>query len=181
MAHCQGRPGIRGVAQRLVRVLCPACKQPYPAEDFELEELGLSRERQEARSRRKADTQSRYFPRNVLARDVLDLDPGVRPMFFRPKGCDRCANTGFAGRRGIYELMLMDDAIGPLVLKGADAQAVKRAAAEQGMDSLRDDGARKVLIGLTSVEEVLAATQEDAALASMQPAPTSARSAEQVR
>ncbi len=176
------RSSLIGIlAQRLVRVLCPACKQPYPAEDFELEELGLSRERQEARSRRKADTQSRYFPRNVLARDVLDLDPGVRPMFFRPKGCDRCANTGFAGRRGIYELMLMDDAIGPLVLKGADAQAVKRAAAEQGMDSLRDDGARKVLIGLTSVEEVLAATQEDAALASMQPAPTSARSAEQVR
>ena len=87
-----------------------------------------------------------------------------RPIFYRQKGCDRCANTGFSGRRGIYELMLMDDAIGPLVLKNADAQTVKRAAIDQGMDTLRDDGARKVLTGLTSVEEVLAATQEDAAL-----------------
>ena len=65
------------------------------------------------------------------------------------------------GRRGIYELMLMDDAIGPLVLRNADAQALKRAAIDMGMDSLRDDGARKVLTGMTSVEEVLAATQED--------------------
>ncbi len=55
----------------------------------------------------------------------------------------------------------MDDVVGPLVLKNADAQTIKRAAMEQGMDSLRDDGARKVLAGLTTVEEVLAATQED--------------------
>ena len=92
---------------------------------------------------------------------AAELDPGVRPMFFRPRGCERCGNTGFTGRRGIYELMLMDEAIGPLVLKSADAQAIKRAAVEQGMDSLRDDGARKVLAGMTTVEEVLAATQED--------------------
>jgi general secretion pathway protein E len=65
------------------------------------------------------------------------------------------------GRRGIYELLMMDDAIGPLVLKGADAQTIKRQAMETGMDSLRDDGARKVLSGLTSVEEVLVATQDD--------------------
>ena len=64
-------------------------------------------------------------------------------------------------RRGVYELMMMDDVIGPLILKNSDAQAVKRAAIDQGMDSLRDDGARKVLAGLTSVEEVLVATQED--------------------
>jgi general secretion pathway protein E len=57
--------------------------------------------------------------------------------------------------------MLMDDAIGPLVLRNADARTIKRSAMEQGMDSLRDDGARKVLAGMTTVEEVLAATQED--------------------
>ena len=56
---------------------------------------------------------------------------------------------------------MMDDVVGPLVLKGADAQTIKRAAMEQGMDSLRDDGARKVISGLTSVEEVLVATQDD--------------------
>ena len=74
---------------------------------------------------------------------------------------DKCAQTGFSGRRGIYELLLMDDAVGPLVLRNADAQAIKRTAIDFGMDSLRDDGARKVISGLTSVEEVIAATQED--------------------
>ncbi|CAN5265576.1 N/A [soil metagenome] len=151
------------LAQRLVRVLCPNCKEAYPAEDSELDELGLSPERIAKRRARTLRGESRYFPRNVLERDIIDLEPGLRPMFFRPKGCERCGNTGFTGRRGIYELLLMDDAVGPLVLKSADAQAIKRAAVEQGMDSLRDDGARKVLLGMTTVEEVLAATQEDVA------------------
>jgi general secretion pathway protein E len=57
--------------------------------------------------------------------------------------------------------MMVDDAVGSLILKNSDAQSIKRAAVEQGMDTLRDDGARKVLAGLTTVEEVLAATQED--------------------
>jgi general secretion pathway protein E len=82
-------------------------------------------------------------------------------MFYKAKGCDKCTNTGFAGRRGIYELLLVDDAVGPLILQKADSQAIKRTAQDMGMDTLRDDGARKVLAGLTSVEEVLAATQED--------------------
>ena len=56
---------------------------------------------------------------------------------------------------------MIDDAVGALILKNADAQTIKRAAIAQGMDTLRDDGARKVLEGLTTVEEVLAATQED--------------------
>jgi general secretion pathway protein E len=58
-------------------------------------------------------------------------------------------------------LLLIDDAVGPLILRKADAQAIKRAAWDEGMDTLREDGARKVLAGLTNVEEVLAATQED--------------------
>ena len=160
------RSSLIGIlAQRLVRVLCPHCKEAYPAEESELDELGLSPERMALRARRRLNTSSRYYPRTVLERDVLELEEGLRPMFFRPRGCERCGNTGFQGRRGIYELMLMDDAVGPLILKSADAQALKRAAAEQGMDSLRDDGARKVLQGMTSVEEVLAATQEDVELA----------------
>jgi general secretion pathway protein E len=57
--------------------------------------------------------------------------------------------------------MLVDDAVGPLILRNADAMSVKREAIRAGMDTLRDDGARKVLRGLTTVEEVLAATQED--------------------
>jgi len=114
------------------------------------------------REQRRTLPNTRYFPRLIKEADPLDsVIPGVRPTFYKAKGCDKCTGTGFLGRRGIYELLLMDDAVGPLVLRNADAQAIKRAAMEQGMDSLRDDGARKVLNGLTTVEEVLAATQED--------------------
>lgn len=156
------RSSVIGIlAQRLVRVLCPHCKEAYPAEDFELEEIGLTVERIRQRERRRVNPLTRYYPRTATERDMLDLEPGERPTFYKQRGCDRCGNTGFMGRRGIYELMLMDDAVGPLILKNADAQQLKKAAMEMGMDSLRDDGARKVLMGLTSVEEVLAATQED--------------------
>lgn len=89
------------------------------------------------------------------------FDTSKRPTFFKAKGCEHCSNTGFSGRRGIYELLLIDDTVGPLILRKADARTIKRAAWEQGMDTLRDDGARKVLAGRTTVEEVLAATQED--------------------
>jgi general secretion pathway protein E len=158
------RSSVIGIlAQRLVRVLCPHCKESYAAQDFEIEQLGLSPDKLAFRERRRQNATSKYFPRQA-EEDPFIVAMQKRPIFYRQKGCDRCANTGFSGRRGIYELMLMDDAVGPLVLKNADAQTVKRAAIEQGMDTLRDDGARKVILGLTSVEEVLAATQEDAAL-----------------
>ena len=71
------------------------------------------------------------------------------------------ALRSFTGRKGIYELMMADDAVGAMVLKNVDAQTIKRVAQAQGMDSLRDDGARKVFEGRTTVEEVVAATQED--------------------
>jgi general secretion pathway protein E len=115
-----------------------------------------------ARAARRNNPASRYFPRNVAAGDLFEeFDVTRRPMFSKAKGCDKCTNTGFSGRRGIYELLLVDDAVGALILKKADAQAIKRAAQDMGMDTLRDDGARKVLAGMTTVEEVLAATQED--------------------
>jgi general secretion pathway protein E len=157
------RSSVIGIlAQRLVRIICKNCKYSYPAEDFELEELGLTRDRQNARRARRDNPTSRYFPRTVASADPLDeFDPAERPMFYKGRGCSQCTNTGFSGRRGIYELLLIDDAVGPLILRKADSQAIKRTAWEQGMDSLRDDGARKVLAGLTTVEEVLAATQED--------------------
>jgi len=157
------RSSVIGIlAQRLVRVICKNCKYSYEAEDFELEELGLTKERQRARHARRDNPASRYFPRTVREPDPLDeFDPSVRPTFHKARGCAQCTNTGFSGRRGIYELLLVDDAVGPLILRKADSQAIKRVAWEQGMDTLRDDGARKVIAGLTTVEEVLAATQED--------------------
>lgn len=157
------RSSVIGIlAQRLVRVLCPHCKEPHEASQTDLEELGVTPERCAARRRRKTNPSSRYYPRTVQGpEDPLEVYPATPPIIYKPKGCDRCAQTGFMGRRGIYELLMMDDLIGPLVLKGSDAQTIKRAAMEMGMDGLRDDGARKVLSGLTSVEEVLLATQDD--------------------
>ncbi len=167
------RSSVIGIlAQRLVRVLCPSCKYSYEAEDFELQELGLTPERLAARAARRRNPGSRYFPRNVAEGDLLEsFDPAVRPLFHKARGCSQCTNTGFTGRRGIYELLLVDDAVGPLILRRADSQAIKRAACDQGMDTLRDDGARKVLAGLTTVEEVLAATQEDVEVEPAAPAP----------
>jgi general secretion pathway protein E len=157
------RSSVIGIlAQRLVRVLCPSCKYGYPAEDFELAELGLTAERVRARLARRSNVGSRYFPRTVTELDPVEtFREGWRPTFYKAKGCNQCTNTGFSGRKGIYELMLIDDAVGPLILQRCDAKTLKRVAWEQGMNSLRDDGTRKVLAGLTTVEEVLAATQED--------------------
>jgi general secretion pathway protein E len=168
------RSSVIGIlAQRLIRVLCTNCKYSYEAEDFELEELGLTAERMRTRAARRNNPNSRYFPRNVREGDLLEtFDPSVRPLFHKAHGCPQCTNTGFSGRRGIYELLLIDEAVGPLILKKADSGAIKRLACEQGMDTLRDDGARKVLAGMTTVEEVLAATQEDIAADPVAPLPS---------
>jgi len=149
------------LAQRLVRRLCPSCKEPYEATAYELEQLGIDPERTRKRDDRKLSP--RYMPHGV------DYDPpGWReahpPIFYRPKGCDKCDNKGFTGRFGIYEMLVVEDVVGRLVLDNADARTIKRAAQAQGMDSLRDDGARKVLQGNTTVEEVVAATQDDVVL-----------------
>ena len=154
--------GILG--QRLVRVLCPHCKVPYEASKLDLEELGLTAEKRAFRAQRLNNTNSKYVRRDVPNDALLDFSPKSPPIFYKQGGCDKCANTGFAGRRGIYELMVMDDGIAPLILRSADAQTIKKKAVETGMDTMRDDGARKVILGLTTVEEVLAATQDDIAV-----------------
>ncbi|MFZ5894517.1 MAG: type II secretion system ATPase GspE [Myxococcota bacterium] len=146
------------LAQRLVRILCNNCKEPYTATPYELQQLGIDPERTRRRDERTLSP--RYQVHNAKYEPIGWRGPGM-PTLYRPKGCDQCDNKGFTGRRGIYELMMADDAVGRLVLNNADAQSIKRAAQAQGMDSLRDDGARKALLGLTTVEEVVAATQDD--------------------
>ena len=146
------------LAQRLVRVLCKECKEPYEASEYELQQLGIDPERTRRRDARKLSP--RYAVPNVAYDPVGWRGPGM-PTLHRARGCEKCDNKGFSGRLGIYELLVMDDAVGALVLSNSDAQGIKRAAQGQGMDTLRDDGARKVLEGKTTVEEVVAATQED--------------------
>ena len=156
------RSTVIGVlAQRLVRMLCEHCKEPYQATPFELVQLGIDPERTARRDGRRFAPA--YVVHDVPYNPVGWRGPGM-PTFHRAVGCDKCAGKGFSGRRGIYELLMADDTVGQLVLKNADAQAIKRGAQSQGMDSMRDDGALKVLRGLTTVEEVVAATQEDVLL-----------------
>ncbi len=146
------------LAQRLVRVLCKNCKEPYSPPDYELEQLGMDPAGMETKLRRKLS--AAYNPRGAQYEPPIPLD-GQRPIFYRPKGCEVCGGSGYTGRRGIYELMLIDESVRSLILKHSDSSAIRRAAVESGMDTMRDDGARKVLSGMTSVEEVLASTQED--------------------
>jgi general secretion pathway protein E len=149
------------LAQRLVRVLCPHCKEPYEASPSELEELGIDPERTRRRDARQLS--SRYQMRGVPYTPIGWRGPGM-PTFHRQKGCQKCDGKGFTGRLGIYELLVADDAVGQKILTSSDAQTIKRTAQGEGMDTLRDDGARKVMEGRTTVEEVLAATQEDVEL-----------------
>jgi general secretion pathway protein E len=123
------------LAQRLVRVLCPDCKKPYAPTPEEREQAGLTDE--------------------ILRR------AGNPKFVYRAQGCPACQNTGYQGRTGIYELMLVDDDIRQLILKSVDSSTIKRSAVERGMLSLLQHGAYKVARGITSAAEVLSVTAED--------------------
>lgn len=116
------------LAQRLVRVVCDDCKETYAPHEESLESIGIT-------------------PEMAAGRKI-----------YRGKGCPSCLNTGYRGRTGIFELMILDDSIKNLILKTSDANAIKRQAVEQGMLSLRQDGAHKVLDGITTIEEVFRIT-----------------------
>jgi general secretion pathway protein E len=95
---------------------------------------------------------------------------GVKPTggavrLFRPEGCAGCNYTGYRGRIGIFELMQVDDELRELVSQNIDSKTIKNKAVSKGMHTLRTDGARKVLAGLTSVAELLRATEEEGAVA----------------
>jgi len=96
----------------------------------------------------------------------IGVRPPGRPVgVYRPKGCPHCNHTGYRGRVGIFELMVVDDEIRALVSKNVDSKTIKQQAVSKGMGTLRADGARKALRGVTSVAEVIRATEEEAAVA----------------
>jgi general secretion pathway protein E len=105
-----------------------------------------------------------YVPTRDEAKKIgVELAPDL--SFFKEIGCDDCLQTGYSGRTGIYELLLINDEIRQLVLKNVDAATIKRAATRVGMKTLKDDGARRVLLGQTTPEEVLrVATDEEIVL-----------------
>lgn len=117
------------VAQRLVRMLCSNCKQPYIPDDIALKSLGIT------------------------------LDQTKSRNLFKAKGCEKCFHSGYRGRIGIFEIMLLDPSLKSLILKTFDSQQIKEAARKKNMVTLRQDGIEKVLQGLTTIEEVIRVTQ----------------------
>jgi general secretion pathway protein E len=101
-----------------------------------------------------------YAPREEELRG-LGLPAGTKGPFHRPLGCPKCANTGYSGRTGLYEILPADEAIRSLILTRSDADGVKALAVSRGMRTILAAGAEKVVAGTTSVEEVLRVTQED--------------------
>jgi len=81
------------------------------------------------------------------------------PTFYRGRGCPECMGTGYRGRTGLFELLVVDDAIRELINQRADATAIRRQAVKAGMAELRADGIRKALKGITTIEEVNRVTQ----------------------
>lgn len=113
------------LAQRLARRLCMECREPYqPTEEM---------------------LRQNSFPHEVRDADVT---------LYRPKGCTRCNNTGYKGRLGIYEVMLVSEAIERLTVERKSADEISRVAQAEGMVTLREDGINKVLGGVTSMEEI---------------------------
>lgn len=120
------------LAQRLVRILCPECREAYQADGEILRELANN---------------------------------GGPEAVYRGRGCEACNYTGYRGRTGIYEFLIVDEEIRRLVLQKTSAQVIKQAAVGIGMRTLREDGWEKVSKGITAVAEVLRVTQEEAELA----------------
>jgi general secretion pathway protein E len=120
---------IRGIlAQRLVRVICPSCKEPDPS---------------------------------IASREELKLF-GIRDdvQLYRGKGCETCAFTGYYGRSGIFELLVVDDDVRKLILKNADSSMIRTAAKQHGMRTLLEDGAEKIKNGVSTLSEILRVIQE---------------------
>jgi type II secretory ATPase GspE/PulE/Tfp pilus assembly ATPase PilB-like protein len=119
------------IAQRLVRNLCVECKEEIPLSDKEMRALSIDAERAAAAT------------------------------IFGPKGCDKCRQLGYKGRMGLFELFTIDDEVRHMINQNLTTVQLRRRARELGMRTLREDGIRKVLAGLTAAEEVIHVTMSD--------------------
>jgi type IV pilus assembly protein PilB len=117
------------VGQRLVRLLCPKCKEAYTPSEYELSQINLS-------------------PEDAAAK-----------TFYRAKGCRECNDIGYKGRTGIFEMLLMTDKIRDSIMNKAHTARIRKIAIEEGMRTLREDGLLRIYDGLTTIEEVVRETQ----------------------
>ncbi|MFA6358233.1 MAG: ATPase, T2SS/T4P/T4SS family [Candidatus Omnitrophota bacterium] len=113
------------VAQRLVRQICPKCKDEHSPSEATLKDLGLD----------------------------------IKEKFYHGKGCNLCKNSGFIGRIGIFEILVLNETMRKMVEEKNSADEIKRRAIESGMKILRDDGLKKARQGLTTIEEILRVTE----------------------
>jgi type II secretory ATPase GspE/PulE/Tfp pilus assembly ATPase PilB-like protein len=105
-----------------------------------------------------SDCREAYTPSDTILQSV-GLPPGT--TLHRGKGCATCKGTGFKGRTGVFELLIMNDKIKELVVNRASAEVIQKQAMADGMTLMRDDAMRKVILGLTTVEEALSVTKVD--------------------
>lgn len=120
------------LAQRLVRLICPNCKEPRKDAEEVLSRLGGN-----------------------------GVDQSGAHTLYKGRGCEQCKHRGYRGRTGVFELLVMNDAIRKLVLNRSPAGAIREAACERGMRTLRQDGWAKVAQGLTTVEELVRVTHQE--------------------
>jgi general secretion pathway protein E len=124
---------VNGIlAQRLVRTLCPKCRQPHAALPEVIEQMGLRR-----------------------------FKPAGDIVLYKPVGCVECGGTGYFGRVCILEMLTMSDTIRSLIMRHATAGELRAAAVAEGMETMFENGLRKSLAGITTIEEVLRVTRED--------------------
>ena len=116
---------IAVVAQRLVRILCSDCKEPYTPDEISLNGIGITQ--------------------NQIKNSII----------YKAKGCEKCLNTGYRGRIGIFEIMTLGYKLKNLILKTYDSYRIKEEALKLDLVTLRQDGIQKVLNGITTIEEVL--------------------------
>ena len=119
------------LAQRLVRVICKHCKQPYTPDIAELKTVGLK-------------------PEAIKGRTI-----------YKPVGCKECGGQGYRGRMGVYELLEMNPIIRELTFQKANSLKIRAEARQNGMTTLQEDGVRKVLLGSSTIEEVLTITHRE--------------------
>jgi general secretion pathway protein E len=141
------------LAQRLVRRVCPECREAYEPSDEDLASIGITPE----------DFRSGKARRVKFKGVGPEKFPPPGHLFrAREGGCPACLGNGYKGRTAIYELLTIDEKTRQLTIKNADAGTIKSHAMSAGMRTLRDDGAQKVLAGMTTTAEVLMITTQDA-------------------
>ena len=149
-------------AQRLVRRVCTHCCEPYRPTSAEIEDVGI-------------DADAFFAGEQALKVPVRNEDGSVVPLaapsgrklppvghIYRAVGCEKCHGSGYSGRTGLYEVLTVTEEVRRLAIRNADSGQIKAAALAQGMRTLRDDGAHKVLCGITTLDEVVRVTAEEA-------------------